>query len=222
MSAPASPVPASDGTTALAPAPRAVRKRSRKALARSAAGDRWVAGLIGLVLLLAGVGTALLAYGVFGEFRASRPLLDPMIVDALRARPLLWRIIAIAVGVVLTIIGLAWAVRSLRPEKRPDLVLDGGPDTAIVVGAGAAAEAVAERAATLPGVGRAKARVVGSAGAPALRVTVWITDEADVADVCRRLETDVLAEARDSLGLEHLPVAVRLELDVAASAPRVA
>jgi hypothetical protein len=81
---------------------------------------------------------------------------------------------------------------------------------------------VAERAATLPGVGRAKARVVGSAGAPALRVTVWITDEADVADVCRRLETDVLAEARDSLGLEHLPVAVRLELDVAASAPRVA
>jgi hypothetical protein len=222
VSAPSSPVPATPGTATLAPAPRAVRRRSRKAVARSAAGDRWVAGLIGLVLLLAGVGTALLAYGVFGEFRASRPLLDPMIVDALRARPLLWRIVAIAAGVVLLVIGLGWAVRSLRPEKRPDLVLDGGPDTAIVVGAGAAAEAVAERAAMLPGVGRAKARVVGSAGAPALRVTVWITDEADVADICRRLETDVIAEAREALGLEHLPVAVRLELDAAAGAPRVA
>ncbi|MCW0211968.1 MAG: alkaline shock response membrane anchor protein AmaP [Pseudonocardia sp.] len=218
MSAQPGPAP---GPT-LAPAPRAVRKRSRKAVARSAAGDRWVAGLIGLILLLAGLGTALLAYGVFGDFRSSRPVLDPMIVDALRAQPLLWRIVALAVGVVLVVVGLVWAARSLRPEKRPDLVLDAGTDTAIVVGSGAAADAVADHAASLAGVGKARARMVGTASAPALRLTVWITDDADVAALCRKLETDVVAEARDTLGFEHLPVAVRLELDTAASAPRVA
>jgi hypothetical protein len=202
--------------------PKRVVKRSRKAVARSAGGDRSRLALLGLVLLLAGTAAALLGWGVFGRGRAGRPLLDPMIVDALRAQPLLWRWVAIVAGVVLLVVGLWWAVRSLRPERRPDLLLESGSDTTLLVTAGAAAEAVADRAAGLPGVSRTRGRMVGKAGSPALRLTVWLDDEADVGEICRRLDSEIVAEARDALGIAHLPVAVRLELDTVTTKPRVA
>ena len=97
-----------------------LRRRSRSAVARSAAGDRWFLVLIGLVLLAAGVGVTLLSYGVFGAARAGRSLLDPIMVDTVAAEPVLWRVIAIAGGIVLAVLGLAWVARSVRPEPRPD------------------------------------------------------------------------------------------------------
>jgi len=213
---------AKDAPAPPAPAPAKLRRRSRSAVARSAGGDRWTIVLIGLVLLAAGVLVALLSYGIFGAARAGRPLLDPMIVDTLRSQPLVARIVAIVVGVVLALLGLVWASNSVRPERRPDLLIDGGSDTSIVVSSAAAAEAVANQAAGLPGVGRARARLVGAEQSPALRVTLWLADDADVRDVLRRLDEQVLATARTSLGLAALPAAVRLELDRTQSAPRVA
>jgi len=200
----------------------ALRRRARAAAARSAAADRTLAVLVGAVLLALGVLVALLAYGVFGAARAGRPLLDPIVVDALRAQPTVARLIALAAGLLLAVLGLVWAARSLRPESRPDLVLDGGPDTAIVVTASAAAEAVAGQAGALPGVRRARARLVGTEAAPALRLTLWLADDADVRDVLARLDAEVLATARDSLGLADLPAAVRLELETARPTSRVA
>jgi hypothetical protein len=196
--------------------PARLRKRARAAVARSAAAERSLAMLTGLVLLAAGVLVVLLSYGLFGTARAGRPLLDPMIVDALRMQPLVARAVAIAGGALLVVVGLAWAARSLRPERRPDLVLDSAPDTAIVVSAAAVAEAVATQASSLAGVTRARARTVGTEAAPALRVTLWLGDDADVAAVLSRLDDEVLADARSSLGVAALPVAVRLELHAAA------
>ncbi len=211
-------------TVEITPAPpsAALRRRSRSAVARSAGGDRALSVLLGLVLLAAGVLVALLSYGVFGTLRADRPLLDPVIVDTLRTQPLIARIVTVVAGLLLTVLGLVWAARSLRPEHRPDLVLDGGPDTSIVINSSAAADAVADQAATLPGVGRARVRLVGPAKSPALRVTLWLTEDADMRDVLRMLDEQVLASARSSLGLAALPVAVRVELDGVASTPRVA
>jgi hypothetical protein len=203
------------------PAQARLRRRAQAAVARSVAGDRWVVVLVGLVLVAGGVLVALLSHGVFGAGRASRPLLDPMIVDALRAQPLTARLVAIGVGLVLAVLGLVGAARSLRPEARPDVHLDGGPDTRIVVSSAAAAEAVGQQAAGLPGVGRARARLVGPEHAPALRLTVWLAEDADVAAVLAALETRVLATARESLELAALPVAVRLELDAVTAPPRV-
>jgi hypothetical protein len=202
--------------------PSALRRRAQAAIARSTAGDRSLAVLAGLVLLVAGTLVALLSYGVFGTARAARPLLDPMIVEVVGAQPLVARLVAVAGGLLLAVLGLVWTAHSLRPERRPDLVLDGGADTAIVVSAAAVAEAVAAQAAALPGVGRARARLVGTESAPAVRVTLWLTDDADVRSVLARLDDEVLATARDSLGLDDLPAAVRLELDAIHPGPRVA
>jgi hypothetical protein len=200
----------------------ALRRRATAAIARSAAGERTLAVVVGFLLLAAGTLIALLSYGVFGTARAGRPLMDPMIVDVLRAQPLAARLVAIAGGLLLAVLGLVWTAHSLRPERRPDLVLDGDTDTAIVVSAAAAAEAIAAQAAALPGVGRARARLVGSEAAPAVRVTLWLTDDADVHDVLARLDDEVLATARSSLGLTDLPAAVWLELDIVHTGPRVA
>jgi hypothetical protein len=206
-------------------APRAVdpalRRRSRSAVARSYGGDRALAVLVGLVLLAAGVLVAMLSYGVFGAARAGRPLLDPMIVDWMRANPLLARLIAIAAGIALAVLGLMWAARSVRPEQRPDLRLEAAGDTEIVVLSGAVGEAVADQAQALPGVGKARARMVGTTRAPALRVTLWLADDCDVATVLEALEAQVLAPARTALGIAQLPVAVRLELDDPPPPPRV-
>jgi hypothetical protein len=199
-----------------------LRRRSRSAIARSAGGDRWLAVLIGLVLLAAGAGVTLLSYGFFGTARAGRPLLDPIIVAAVAADPMLWRLVVIAGGIALAVLGLTWVARSVRPEPRPDVVLPSGPETTILVSSTAAGDAVAAQAAGLPGVRRARARLVGSATAPALRVTLWLADDADVRAVLRRLDEDVLATARSALELPELPVAVRLELERPQPTPRVA
>jgi hypothetical protein len=208
------------------PPPRKVdarlRRRSRSAVARSAGGDRWLAVLIGLVLLAAGAGVTLLSYGVFGTARAGRPLLDPIIVAAVAADPLLWRLVAIVGGILLAILGLAWVARSVRPEPHPDVVLPGGPETTILISSTAAGDAVAAQAGALPGVRRARARLVGSTAAPALRVTLWLADDADVRAALRRLDEEVLVTARTALELPALPVAVRLELERPRPTPRVA
>jgi hypothetical protein len=204
----------------------ALRRRATAAIARSTAGERALAVAAGLVLIAAGTLVTLLSYGVFGTGRAGRPLLDPMIVEVLQAQPLAARLVAIAGGLLLAVLGLVWAAHALRPERRPDLVLDpAGPDdaeTSIVISATAAAEAVAAQAAELPGVGRARARLVGTEAAPAVRVTLWVADDADVREVLARLHSEVLATARASLGIADLPAAVRLELDDLRPGPRVA
>jgi hypothetical protein len=210
-------------TTDTAPTPTAdprAGRRSRRAVARSAGRERRIVGLIGLLALLVGAGTALLAFGVFGSGRAHRPLLDPILVDALRAQPLIWRIVALLVCAVLVVAGLVWAVRALAPERRPDLTVDAGPDTSVVVTSSAVAEAVAGQARTLPGISRARARMVGDEREPALRLTVWLAEDADVAEVCRRIPGEVLASATDAFGGRVLPVAVRIEAD-SAEGPRV-
>jgi multisubunit Na+/H+ antiporter MnhC subunit len=207
--------------SAARPVDPALRRRSRSAVARSSGGDRALAVLVGLVLLAVGVLVVLLSYGFFGSARAGRPLLDPMIVDWIRANALAARLTAIGVGVALAVLGLVWAARSVRPEQRPDLRLEAAGDTEIVVLSGAVGEAVAEQAQTLPGVGKARARMVGTTRAPALRVTLWLADDCNVASVLEALETQVLAQARAALGLGQLPVAVRLELDNPPPPPRV-
>lgn len=214
MSRPAAP--------AKPPRSAAVRRRSRSAVARSAGLDRWLLILLGLVLLAGGVLVVLLGNGLFGAGRAGRPLLDPLVVAALRAQPQLWRIVAIVGGGVLALLGLSWTAASLRPERRPDLHVDGGPGTSIVVSSAAVADAVATQTAALAGVGRARARLVGAAAAPALRVTVWITDDAAVRTVLAQLHGEVLPTARASLGLAALPTAVRLEVDRPRRRSRVA
>ncbi|GAA4420847.1 hypothetical protein GCM10023148_20980 [Actinokineospora soli] len=152
-----------------------------------------------------------LGVGWLGRSRAERPVLDPVVVDALTASPVTTRLVAIGVGVLFLVAGLWLALRALRPERHPDLALE--PD--LTVTSTAIASAIAADAERVDGVDRAKATVVGDADAPALRLSLWLAEGCDVKDVWRELDDSVLRRARESLGVDALPTAVRVELGAA-------
>ncbi|WP_106177023.1 alkaline shock response membrane anchor protein AmaP [Prauserella shujinwangii] len=154
-------------------------------------------------------------FGWLGTVRARRPVLDPIAVDWLAAHAVPARVAAIVAGLLLCAGGLGWLARSLRPEGRPDLRLDRAVGHELTVAAGALADAVRADAEAVDGVARARARAVGSAERPALRLDVTLRDGADLRRVWPDLDERVLARARESLGLEVLPAAVRLDTGTA-------
>ncbi len=193
---------------------------ARKATARAAGAQRTLVGLIGVLSLAAGVAALIVGSGLLGASRATRSVLDPIALATLGTYPTVARGVAILTGVILLILGLLWAVRALAPERRPNLLLDHSPDLHLEISASAIADAVRADTETITGVSRARARMVGATANPVLRLDLWLEDGTDVRDVYRDLDTGVLTRARDSLGVESLPTAIRIELDAAAS-PRV-
>ncbi|WP_158894390.1 alkaline shock response membrane anchor protein AmaP [Amycolatopsis anabasis] len=189
------------------------KSTAAKALARSYGAERTLTFLLGLAALAGGAVVLLVGYGVFGEFRARRPLVDPIAVDWLGRAPVLAKSAAIVAGVLLLVFGLWWFFRSLRPEGRPDLELDRTEGSELTVTANAIANAVRADAEAVDGVSRAQVRAVGDTDDPALRLTLWLREGTDVRTVWQELDGQVLARARESLGVEKLPTAVRLELD---------
>ncbi|MDX3190076.1 hypothetical protein PV458_16845 [Streptomyces sp. MN03-5084-2B] len=189
------------------------RTTAAKALSRSYTGERTLTFLVGLLAFAGGALALVVGFGVLGEFRGRRPLLDPIAVDWLGGHATPARITAIVLGVLLFVLGLRWALRSLRPEPRPDLDLDRTEGAELVVTATAIAGAVQADAEQLDGVARARVRAVGSRTSPALRITLWLREGTDLKAVWSDLDTRVLTRARESLGLASLPTAVRLELD---------
>lgn len=186
---------------------------SAKALARSYRAERSLTFVAGVLAAAAGAAALLVGFRVFGDFRAARPVLDPIAVGWLGARATLAKIVAIVAGIALFAFGLWWLVRSLRPEGKPDLELDRAEGSALTVTASAIADAVRADAESVDGVSRARVRAVGGTDDPALRLTLWLRDGTDVRTVWEDIDARVLARARESLGVETLPTAVHIELD---------
>jgi hypothetical protein len=197
---------------------RMSKSAARRALGRSYGAERTLTIVAGLVAALAGAAALVVGLGWLGRFRGHRSLVDPMAVRWLGDHALYARIGALVLGVLLLVLGLWWFFRSLRPEPRPDLQLDETPGAELTVTSAAIAGAVQADAEDIAGVTRARARAVGSKAEPALRVTLWLSEDTDVRRVWSDLDTYVLTRARESLGLDVLPTAVRLELDTAGPA----
>ncbi|MGH3451263.1 MAG: alkaline shock response membrane anchor protein AmaP [Haloechinothrix sp.] len=191
------------------------RSVSAKALERSYRAERAVTVSFGTLALVLGVLVLVLSFGTFGTLRAQQPLLDPVAVEVLAARPELSRGIAILAGVVACGLGCWWTIRSLRPERRPDIRLDSDAASALTVTGPALARAVRADAEQLEGVTKATVRTVGDDEHPALRLTVWLREGSDLRSVWHELNDQVLARARESLEREILPTAIHLELGAA-------
>lgn len=192
-----------------------MRRLGSVRVARSAGAERGLAGLLGLILVLGGTAVLLLGNGVFGDGRSRRSIMDPIAVERLENHRELSFSIAITAGVVLLVVGLWWCLRGLRPEHKPALLLDPMPEAELVVTPDALSGAVQADAESVRGVSRARARVVGSTDEPGLRLHLWLRQGADIRTVWNDLDTQVLARARESLGIDRLPTAVRIELDTA-------
>jgi hypothetical protein len=205
-----------------------VSRESRAAVARSQRLDRLTVGGIGALAAAGGAAALVVSAGWLGRPRASRPLADPMALQWLRAHQLWAQVGALVAGVLLVLLGLWLASRTLRREPRPDLVLevDGNPgetaagetaagETAaggLLVTAHAVTEAIRVDAESVSGVAEARARVVRIGDTPALRLQLWLRHGADVHAVWSELDKRVLTRARESLGVPAIPTAIRLEL----------
>lgn len=186
--------------------------------------ERGLTVVAGVIAVLAGAGGLASGAGWLGASHARRPVLEPLAIAWLAGN---WRLAVLgtfALGLLLFTVGSWWVARSLRPEERPDMHLeqDGtGITTDITVAASALAEAIQADAASVTGVRRARARMVchGSPTVPltpALRLTLSLRTGTDLRQVWTELEDGVLARARQSLEVDALPTAIRLELDKAA------
>jgi hypothetical protein len=191
--------------------------RSSSALARSYGVERAIVAIIGVLALAGGVLVLVVGRGWLGRFRAHRPLLDPLVVGWLRRYPQWSHGVAIVLGVVLLIVGLWWFARGFKPESKPDLRLDEESGEHITVTSSAIGGALESDCENIAGINKARARAVGTPAAPAVRLSLWLEDGTDVREIWEQLDGNVLARARESLGVERLPTAVRLEMDTAAA-----
>ncbi|MEU6267340.1 alkaline shock response membrane anchor protein AmaP [Saccharopolyspora shandongensis] len=187
-------------------------KPSTTPVARGLSFERGVVIALGLLALVVGVIALLVGTGWLGVFRAQRPLADPLLVQWLRDNSQVAIAVAIVLGIVLFVLGLWWVVRALRPEPRPALVLERGNESLAVTSA-ALTEAVRTDAERVTGVKRARVRMAGSEQRPALRLTLSLQEGTNVRHVWEELDEKVLSRARESLGMDTLPTAIRLQLD---------
>ncbi|MDA3649530.1 alkaline shock response membrane anchor protein AmaP [Saccharopolyspora indica] len=174
--------------------------------------ERGVVTVIALIAVLLGAAVLLVGTGWLGLFRAQRPLADPILVQWLSDNSRLALVIAIVLGVLLFALGLWWVIRALRPESRPDVRLERG-SAELTVTAAALTEAVRADAEQVTGVNRAHVRMAGDERRPSLRLTLSLQEGTNVRQVWEDLDAKVLSRAREALGTDTLPTAIRLRLD---------
>ncbi len=182
-------------------------------LSRMLGFERALVGFLGLLFLAAGAAVVAVGQGWLGAGRAQRPVTDPLAVGWVNGNAAWAAVAAIAGGIVLLAVGLWWLIRTLRPERKPDVRLDQSPAGRSRMTADALTRAVRTDAANVTGVTRANARMAGTPRNPGLRLRLALEEGTEVRRVWEELDAKVLSRARDTLDSEPLPTAVRLDLD---------
>ncbi|HEY2176222.1 MAG TPA: alkaline shock response membrane anchor protein AmaP [Mycobacteriales bacterium] len=175
--------------------------------------NRVVLTVIGVILLLAGVGAVLLSTGIFGADRAHRAVVDHATTQTVyRSAGWLWPTVG-AVGFVLGILALYWLIVQLRVERIRSIAMERAQSGDLVLTGSALTDAVREETTAVPGVGRARARLTRDVTDPELVLTVWLRQAADLGEVSRQLDDDVIAHARRALARDQLTTWLRIEVD---------
>lgn len=185
--------------------------------------NRTLLGLAGLVLLLGGL--LLLAGGLDLNRRAHLGLpsgwtvLQPhhAVLDAAdrtrwRADSWWWPVLFGALGVTVAL-ALWWLLTQLHRDTTGVVTVPDTADTPIRLRGDALARALADEAEQIPGVGRARVRLVGRPRKPVARIALLLTPGATPGPVLQALSDGPLAHARSSTGLAGLRAAARLRVE---------
>ncbi|WP_058235258.1 Asp23/Gls24 family envelope stress response protein [Devriesea agamarum] len=187
---------------------------------RPHASNRVILIIVGLLVLAVGTGWILLAAGVgkgatwpgtSAKLPAPGDHLVPESAVSAIASTTGWSI-GIAVGVILVIIGLFFALRQIPRSPSPSQFSyssDGEPSRTEVV-TSAISDAIADDVQDLSGVSGARARLVGSSHNPGLMMEIRVEDRADARQVLNDLESQVIPDAQRALGVEFTEVGVRI------------
>jgi hypothetical protein len=173
--------------------------------------NRFLLFLIGLVALAGGVVILLLSVRVFGDKRADQPMLRAD-TRAFADRNAGWFWTAIGIGAgILALLALRWLLAQAATKRVGSLNLE--PDRSqghTRLSTGALSEAVEDEVERIRGVSRASARVMGKASDPLLRLDVKVGDDGDLGYIRSRIEQDTVPHARQAIGVDGMPVWVRL------------
>lgn len=177
-------------------------------------------GLVGLVLVAAGVLALLASLGALGVAE-DRPVLTADALRFFREEAVWLQIGSIVVGVLLLLAGLRWLLVQLRVERLGDVLLevdDARGQTSMPTKA--LTDALETEAQSVHGVRDASARLENDPVEPDLRLVVDLTTRADLREVRHAIETVVVAHAREALSRDDLPTLVEYRL-ARSTGPRV-
>ena len=172
------------------------------------AGNRLALTLIALVLLAAGVLGLALSVGAFGSGVPRSPLVPEPVSSFVNDTPWFWWA-ALAVCLLVALLGLRWLLSLLRPDRAPSLDLTGDSREGITtLHAGALTAAVEQEAQSIRGVSGASA-TLRAEGGYRLDLVVKLGDNADIADARTQLEQQLIPNLRQAVG-QDLPVDIEL------------
>ncbi|MFW5418794.1 alkaline shock response membrane anchor protein AmaP [Nocardiopsis sp. CNT-189] len=176
---------------------------------RTARGNRWGLALLGSAsAALGGAGMAA-GYGLWGPGPDGRVLPARLAGAAGPWAPYL-PYAGAALALLVALAALRWILVQARTGAVARAGLEDAGEGEIVVSASALQDAVRGRAGGYPGVRSVRLRAAGPADAPRLWIDMALDDDADPAELCRRLRAEVLPELRDALGADRLPAVLRL------------
>lgn len=172
------------------------------------AGNRLALTLIALVLLALGVWGLILSFGGLGSDVPGSPLVPDPVNTFVNDTPWFWWA-ALAVCLLLALLGLRWLLTLLRPDRAPSIDLtDDTREGNTTLHAGAVTAAVEQEASSIRGVTSASATLRGDGGYQ-LDLVVKLGENADIADARIQLEQQLVPNLRQAVGQE-LPVDIEL------------
>jgi hypothetical protein len=185
--------------------------------------NRSLLALIGLVLLAGGA--LLLAGGLNLNQRwhlglpADWTVTDPhhVVLDAAdrtrwRADSWWWPVLFAGLG-VLAALGLWWLLAQLHRGTTDQVTVPDTADVPVRLRGRTLAGAIEAEAEQIPGVSRARVRLLGPPRRPRARIALLLAPGAAPGDVLRALSDGPLANARSSSGLTALPADARIRVD---------
>ncbi len=169
-------------------------------------------GAFGVVLVAAGV-AALVASIDSVSVWSDRPVLTDDVLRVAREQSIWVQLGAVALGVVLLLVGLRWLLVQLRVERLGEVLLEADdargqtsmPPKALT-------EALETEAEAVHGVHAASARLENDPVDPDLHLVVDLTTRADLREVRTAIETVVVAHAREALSRDDVPTLVQYRL----------
>ncbi|CUU58745.1 hypothetical protein Ga0074812_121122 [Parafrankia irregularis] len=189
------------------------RRRYRPAVERW---NRVLLGLLGLLLLGAGVVVLLAGFGVFGTDFADQAVLGPDIRSFAARHGWFWPAVGTAAG-LLALGALGWMFAQLRTGRPRGLQITDDVVGGVHVGSAALTDAVADDLLRNPVVRAARVDLRGGPRRPVLQMAVEAEAGADARAVRSDVEGRVLPRAQRALGRPDL--AAEVELGVYAAPP---
>ena len=174
--------------------------------------NRVIIGLVGLILLAAGVAGLLAGFGVFGSTLKAETVLSGRVDRFTRRQDWFWPTLA-ALTAILALLALWWLIAQLRTDRLRGIDLrPSGRDGQTYLQGDAITDAIEGEVESYRGVSRTRARLSGTHTAPRLTLVVTLDGRVGAGEIRHLVEEQALDHARRALETDRLPTRVDLVL----------